>query len=200
MAEELAFESFPKLYRFNGPVIVTEKLDGTNAQIVISEAGEFKVGSRTRWITPESDNHGFARYAYANRERIIELLGIGRHYGEWWGKGIQRGYGLQEKRFSLFNTSRWNDPEILNNLRGINIDVVPVLYIGIFNTVEFDRILKDLKEHGSYAVESFFNPEGIVIYDTRAGVGYKKTFDYNEGKNMTRDIDNNPMSEGFSLA
>lgn len=202
MTEELAFESFPKLYRLNGPVIVTEKIDGTNAQIVIGEAGEFKVGSRTRWITPESDNHGFARYAYANRDKLIELLGIGRHYGEWWGKGIQRGYGLQEKRFSLFNTSKWNDP--LNTLRAVNIDIVPILWTGIFDTLQFAILLNQLKEIGSYAAPGYMNPEGIVIYDTRSGVGYKKTFDYPEGKNMARDIDSNPiglsMSEGFPLA
>lgn len=58
---EVLFEAFPKLYRLTGPVIVTEKLDGTNAQIIITENGNLYAGSRTRLITSESDNFGFAR-------------------------------------------------------------------------------------------------------------------------------------------
>jgi hypothetical protein len=38
------------------------------------------------------------------------------------------------------------------------------------------------------------NPEGIVIYDTRSGNGYKKTYDYDDtGKNKERDIDGNVL-------
>ncbi len=62
------------------------------------------IGSRTRWITAQDDNHGFARWVEGNKQELLKL-GAGRHFGEWWGSGIQRGYGLQkgEKRFSLFN-------------------------------------------------------------------------------------------------
>lgn len=195
----MEFESFPKLYRLNGPVIVSEKLDGTNGQIYITEDGQFLVGSRTRWITPAQDNHGFAKWAYDNKDAIISLLGIGRHYGEWWGQGIQRGYGLKEKRFSLFNTTKWSVEQ--DNLRAVNIYVVPTLYTGVFDTMVFHTILARLSEFGSRAVPGYMNPEGIVIYDTRSGVGYKKTFDYDDtGKNMARDIDHNvihtSMGEG----
>jgi len=190
----MEFQAFPKLYRLHGPVIVSEKIDGTNGCIVI-ENGELAVQSRTRFITPETDNHGFAKWAYANKERLIELLGEGRHYGEWWGQGIQRGYGLKEKRFSLFNTSRWIDE--INKLRAVNIDVVPVLYTGIFDTVQFDAVLLQLKHSGSLAAPGYMNPEGIVIYDTRSGTGYKKTFEYDEGKNMARDIDHNPLPKAW---
>ena len=37
----------------------------------------------------------------------MTFLVPGRHFGEWWGSGIQRGYGLDEKTFSLFNAYRW---------------------------------------------------------------------------------------------
>ena len=94
----IQFESFPKLHRFTGPIVISEKIDGTNACVVI-EGDEIAAQSRTRIITPEKDNHGFARWVYANKEALIAVLGDGRHYGEWWGNGIQRGYGLKEKRF-----------------------------------------------------------------------------------------------------
>lgn len=181
------FVSFPKLYRLKGPIIITEKIDGTNAQIWIGSNGEFKVGSRTRWITPDKDNMGFARWAYANKDELIRLLGEGKHYGEWWGQGIQRNYGMTTKVFSLFNTSRW-DAKVFFETTKINIDVVPVLYSGPFNTVEFDRVLTELKITGSQAAPGFMNPEGIVIYDTQSGIGFKKTYDYDDsGKGANRD-------------
>lgn len=74
----MEFQAFPKMSRLTREVIVTEKIDGTNACIFIGEAGEFLVGSRTRWITPEQDNHGFASWAYANRDELMKL-GAGRH-------------------------------------------------------------------------------------------------------------------------
>jgi len=194
MEENEVFTSFPKLYRLRGPVIVTEKLDGTNAQIMIS-GDTFKVGSRSRWITPQNDNHGFARWAYDNKDKLIEMLGDGRHYGEWMGAGIQRGYGLKEKRFYLFNTSRWNDPELKEKFKQYNVYVVPVLYNGVFDTKAFDQILLDMSLTGSVAISGFMRPEGIVIYDTQSGTGFKKTYDYDDtGKGGKRDIDGNVVS------
>jgi hypothetical protein len=54
-------------------------------------------------------------------------LGPGRHFGEWWGAGIQRRYGLTEKRFSLFNVTRWGEA------RPACCHVVPTLYRGPFS-------------------------------------------------------------------
>src|SRR5882762_4949927 len=51
--------------------------------------------SRKRIITPEQDNFGFARWVYDNAETLVHDLGEGLHFGEWWGSGIQRGYGLE---------------------------------------------------------------------------------------------------------
>jgi len=103
------FEGFPKIARLKRDITVTEKLDGTNAQIFIGEDGEFSVGSRKRWIVPGDDNYGFARWAYGRQDELIATLGIGRHFGEWWGQGIQRRYDMEKKQFSLFNTTRWKD-------------------------------------------------------------------------------------------
>lgn len=73
-----AFLEFPKLARLSRECIITEKIDGINAQILISEDGSMMMGSRTRWITPEQDNHGFARWAMEHREELLQL-GPGRH-------------------------------------------------------------------------------------------------------------------------
>lgn len=74
----MQFQPFHKLSRISTSCIITEKLDGSNAQIVIRKAQaedyehpqvlavvdgfSMRAGSRSRWITPgkETDNFGFA--------------------------------------------------------------------------------------------------------------------------------------------
>lgn len=166
------FAPFPKIARLSREVICSEKIDGTNAQVCISESGEVLAGSRNRWLTVEEDNFGFAKWVQDNRVELL-TLGRGRHYGEWWGSKIGPGYGLKngERRFSLFNTTRWGDPTV----RPACCHVVPVLYQGVFNTVEIDLCLEKLKKWGSVAMEGFFPAEGVIIYHIAAGVGFKKT-------------------------
>lgn len=78
----MEFAEFPKIARLSREIIVTEKVDGTNAQVFIGEEGTVLVGSRNRWITPKDDNFGFAAWVEANKDAILKL-GPGRHFGEW---------------------------------------------------------------------------------------------------------------------
>jgi hypothetical protein len=169
------FQTFAKMARYSREVIVTEKIDGTNAQIFIGEDGEFLTGSRTRWITPTDDNFGFSRWAHEHKEELMSL-GAGRHFGEWWGSGIQRGYGLLngEKRFSLFNVARWSDD---TGARPACCSVVPVLWRGEFDDFSADAAIVDLAMLGSRAAPGFMRPEGIVIFHTAGLVGFKKTIE-----------------------
>lgn len=164
------FQGFPKIARLSREVIVTEKIDGTNAQVHFTDSGEMLVGSRTRWITPDADNFGFAAWAHANRAEL-EKLGPGSHFGEWWGAGIQRRYGLTERRFSLFNVFRWADDAV----RPACCHVVPVLWRGVFDTAAVDDALAALAAGGSRAAPGFMNPEGVVVFHTAGAVGFKKT-------------------------
>jgi hypothetical protein len=171
-----AFVPFPKIARLNRECIITEKLDGTNASIQISDDGTIiRAGSRTRWITPTDDNYGFAKWVEANKDELLQL-GPGTHFGEWWGSGIQRTYGLKEKRFSLFNTHRWSDP----TSRPTCVDVVPVLYQGIFDTVKVNSIVRELNVLGSRAVPGFMKPEGIVVFHVPQAHLYKVTCEKDE--------------------
>lgn len=166
----LTFEPMPKLYRLRRDSIVTEKLDGTNAQICIGPDGEFLTGSRNRWVTPADDNYGFSRWAHEHRDELL-TLGPGRHFGEWWGQGIQRGYGLSEKRFSLFNVSRWSNAAV----RPECCHVVPVLRSGLVSTEDLDGDMVFLSRFGSVAAPGFLDPEGVVVYHTASGHSYKQT-------------------------
>lgn len=137
------FQEWPKIGRLNRDIIITEKLDGTNAAIGIVEepvtddliTHRVYAQSRTRIITPLNDNMGFAAWVERNRMILIDTLGPGLHHGEWWGFGIQRGYNLSERRFSLFNTVKWTTIENTQKLSearslGCAIHVVPILYTG----------------------------------------------------------------------
>jgi hypothetical protein len=164
------FVPFPKMARLSREIIITEKLDGTNAQVFIGEDGLIRAGSRTRWITPEDDNYGFARWVH-NHADELRGLGPGRHFGEWWGQGIQRNYSLTEKRFSLFNVSRWGEE------RPACCHVVPVLYRGEFAQSAWAKALSDLAQKGSVAAPGFMKPEGIVVFHVAANAGFKKTIE-----------------------
>ena len=176
----MEFTPFPKVPRLSRDCVVTEKIDGTNASIWIDVlTNEIKAGSRKRFITPEDDNFGFAKWVEANKEELIAGLGDGTHFGEWWGSGIQRGYGLPkgEKRFSLFNTARWD--ETWEDC----CYVVPILYAGPFDTAIIANVLHNLAVTGSLAAPGYENPEGVMIYHKAANQLFKKTFEKdNTGK------------------
>lgn len=184
------FVGFPKIARLKREAVITEKIDGTNASITIFDAadapsygedrcvisGELAMiaGSRTRFITPKDDNYGFASWVWDNAAELSKL-GPGQHFGEWWGGGIQRGYGLTEKRFSLFNTSRWTKETLPACCR-----VVPVLYQGIFSTDAVDDCIGHLRECGSAAAPGYELPEGVVVYLAAARQLFKVTLEGDE--------------------
>jgi RNA ligase len=181
------FQTFPKIPRLKlcAEVVITEKLDGTNAQIVIKRLDELDqtfsaewelstneefamfAGSRTRWIKPgaKTDNYGFAAWVKENAEELFKL-GEGQHFGEWYGQGIQRNYGLDTRRFALFNRARYESA-----LDVSCVEFVPLLYTGGIENV--DKCLQNLRERGSYAVPGFMNPEGIIVYNTAARSMFK---------------------------
>jgi len=184
----MSFEPMQKIPRLNRDMIITEKIDGTNAQILIdvsvpedcTEANIIKAdldginyflfaGSRTRWLTFKDDNYAFFKFVVANKDELVKL-GPGRHFGEWWGQGVNRGYGLTEKRFSLFNTSRWNTENIPSC-----VSVVPELCKWTFDTNKINETLHNLAETGSIAAPGYMNPEGIVVFHSAAQNLFKVT-------------------------
>lgn len=200
------FTAFPKVPRLNREIIVTEKIDGTNAAVVIVPWSELSfietngertlfdndaakalvyfddvvvfAQSRTRFVTPENDNYGFAAWVARNAATLVQDLGEGIHFGEWWGSGIQRKYGLTggARLFSLFNTSRWDAAEFVTP----ELRVVPVLYKGDFSQQAIDWAIAELRTYGSTAKREFAKPEGIVIYHTASREMFKVTLEGDE--------------------
>jgi hypothetical protein len=214
------FVEWPKTPRLFRDIVITEKIDGTNAAIHIEQGSEITYStvfdadiyplkpwevwdgqhvwrvaaqSRKRIITPESDNYGFARWVRENAADLVHILGPGLHFGEWWGQGIQRRYGLETKRFSVFNTARWfavdedsgTSMDDRATQSGIcdQIDAVPVLYEGPFSEGAIVWALQNLTSDGSQAAPGFMNPEGICVYHTQTRSVFKVTLDnYDAGK------------------
>jgi RNA ligase len=154
------YPAFPKVPRLRRPIVITEKIDGTNALVHVANDGTVRAGSRTQWITPERDNFGFAAWVMANEEELRSGLGPGLHYGEWWGRGIQRGYGLADRYFSLFNTRRWGES------RPSCCSVVPVIGLSDEGDIAIERCMRRLRADGSVAVPGWMKPEGVVVFHT----------------------------------
>lgn len=174
------FHPYPKTPRLFRDVIVTEKIDGTNAAVVVTEDGAVYAQSRKRVVTPEADNFGFGRYVAEHADALAEALGTGVHYGEWWGSGIQRGYGLTggEKRLSLFNVHRHADVAE-SGVPGL--DVVPTLYVGEFSTWAVLGVLYHLSDEGSRAAPGFDRPEGVCVFHTASRQVFKALLE-NDGQ------------------
>lgn len=95
----------------------TVKLHGTNAGVCFNKQDGFWIQSRENIITVDKDNAGFAFFAESHKDEFYSLLGIiaGNNkintneftvsiYGEWAGKGIQKGIGISklDKAFYIF--------------------------------------------------------------------------------------------------
>lgn len=247
MDNPLEFQPWPKIPRLNREVIITEKIDGTNAQILIvpraevppsiidfpgacpfMSVGDFVMlaGSRTRWLGHKTDNAGFAHWVSQNREELLKL-GPGRHFGEWWGAGIQRRYGLTEKRFSLFNTHRWaplfdalapdGGKAPSHDLPGVlelSIDcsgprqtlgpacchVVPVIWRGTFDQFDIVACTEMLRSHGSFAARGFDKPEGIVVWHEAARQAFKVLLEGDDVPKGIAGISQAQMTAGVSAA
>lgn len=212
------FQKFPSIPRYRKDIRIYEKADGTNAcvaihpftnedgtpnpvaydapkeDVILDEANQpvhVYAQSRSKVITPgkSTDNYGFAHYVRENQYSLYLSLGIGYHFGEWYGSGINRNYGLDHKRFMLFNPDRY--PGLKEEgFAPLNVDVAPLLYsgparYGAPGEPERDAVtdaMDALLHGGSRLVPGFMDPEGVVIFHTASRQLYKATFDYDEGK------------------
>jgi hypothetical protein len=214
---ENLFVPYPKIPRLKRSVVITEKLDGTNAQVIIVDPEKVDnalprnflgskdglvmcAGSRTRRIHPNgflplvtdnTDNFGFAKWVHENTDELFKL-GEGRHYGEWWGQGIQRGYGLDTRRFSLFNSALWgahnpNTPECCSVVPILNQPIPDDEDTSLDRSVE--SALHQLRVHGSAAARGYMKPDGIIVYHTASRTNYKVLLE-NDGLSKTEEASN----------
>lgn len=158
---------------------ITQKIHGSNAQIYIYQGpnGELDLmcGSRNRWLSVDDDNFGFCNFVMEHKQDFIEKLGVGRHFGEWTGPGINSGEGLTQKIFVLFNWHRWTGKQLPPRCVP-----VPLLYRGAISLDKITETMDKLKQDGSMLVAGYMKPEGAVIEID--GQFYKNVFDNEEVK------------------
>jgi hypothetical protein len=89
-------------------MVGTVKVHGTNASVVITGSGDQYPQSRSNIISVGSDNMGFAAWHHGNRDLFRGFADKIRRdcelesddtiviYGEWAGKGIQRGVAVSD--------------------------------------------------------------------------------------------------------
>jgi len=63
-----------KLWKLEGEWIVTEKIDGSNLAIHVSQKEEITYGSRNRALSPDDDFHGFLEIGAKYKAQIIVVL------------------------------------------------------------------------------------------------------------------------------
>lgn len=204
----IEFQAWPKTPRLFRDIVITEKVDGTNSAVIIEEinpeldyeaegdpfvlaqvergGSTYAVAaqSRNRLIFPgkTTDNHGFAGFVQENAEQLFDLLGPGRHYGEWWGKGIQGRYSVNFKGFALFNTEKHEDLYEWfrdTSIGDVLVEAMPVLYKGPYSEQKIRETLSELNTNGSL-VSFRDKAEGIVVFHTQSRKVYKVTLDGND--------------------
>jgi len=172
--DTIEFKEWPKMPRISKEKItVSEKMDGTNACIIIKDAKIIGIQSRKRFITCIDDNYGFANWVWENAPEIINL-GDGHHFGEWVGLGIQKNpHNLDAKYFYIFNTFMPID-SLPSCIRKVRVVYEGEIYEGVYKDC-MDTILSMSETEG-------YKAEGIVSYNHLSRTRYKKTFEYDNGK------------------
>lgn len=191
----IEFKSWGKIPRLFRSCIITEKIDGTNSAVGIVDVSQVDrddplvtayvedlgkvvyAQSRKRIVTPDQDNYDFASWVREHAEDLAVALGDGLHFGEYWGRGIGRNYGLDHRRFSLFNVERYKDVDF-SELP--NVGLVPILYRGMFSTWRVEYEVEKLRYAGSSAVPGYMDPEGVITFHVASNQVFKTTLKNDE--------------------
>ena len=164
----------------------TVKIHGTNAAVCYNKKDGIYYQSRKNVITPEKDNAGFAMFAETNKKSFMkmfelivsEIKSINENdtitiYGEWAGKGIQRGVAISElpKSFYIFGVKygeNWLEASTLlsdNDNRIYNINDFKTYSITIdFNNPQLSQneiIEETIKVEEECPVSKALGVEGI---------------------------------------
>lgn len=146
----------------------TVKLHGTNASVCYNKENGFWVQSRENIITPERDNAGFAFFANTKIGTFMGLMNVIHLkenittsdntvtiYGEWVGKGIQKGIAISnlEKSFFIFGVKITPHPK--------NEEDKPVSYWVDYSYLKSpENRIYNIDDYKTYSIDiDFGNPQ-----------------------------------------
>lgn len=167
--ESIYDSSLPKpVITFKGTV----KLHGTNAGVSYNALSGMWAQSRENIITPEKDNAGFAFFAYSHETELLRLFfdvaakeDIDLHkntisiYGEWVGKGIQKGVGITNlpKSFFIFGVKITPHTETEEELRAN-----PAYWVDSSYLRDNDKGIYNIEDYTTYSIDIDFNMPQLV--------------------------------------
>jgi len=126
----------------------TVKLHGTNAGVRRSASGKIQPQSKEQILSPTCDNYGFAAFVESlpNKElnELFDKVGGCKDttiYGEWIGKGIQSGCGINQLEKQWVIVGAWVDGEYVPNKvtwRNDELNILNILDIDTYHiTIDF---------------------------------------------------------------
>jgi len=153
------------LFDAREPVIVTEKLHGTNGRFVVDAAGNLHVGSHRTWKQVDGTTV-WARVAeqYGLREKLVQHPGL-VFFGEVYGSGVQDmtyGHGAGRLSLAFFDVFDSVTGDYLSHgaaetmLGELALPTVPVLYRGPLDVALLSRLAEEDSVHGGIR-------EGVVV-------------------------------------
>jgi hypothetical protein len=159
-------KDYPDYLSVPGYYTVTEKVHGFNARFGVDLDHTPWVGTRNLTVAEDDEVQGFRAFA----QPLLERLGPGETvFGEWYGRGVQKGIDYGEKQFAMFGyharnrdgSEWWGDWQLVETVAySLGIKTVPVL-MRATDGVPLDRLM-DLRSAESRLAPGSIH-EGIVI-------------------------------------
>lgn len=162
-----------------GTVMVTEKIDGTPAVLVIEEEpGGRQVHSALEGRAAALDST--TDWFYANQRKLIRLLAPGVYDAAWVG-AEGRDYGLEDPGLVILDPAGYdpNEPNKYDGIEGLRH--APVLYYGPVKPENgqdpIEEALRRLKFAGSALAPGYKHPAGVIVTMLESGVNFSVDLD-----------------------
>ena len=191
----------------------TVKLHGTNASVCFNSENGFWVQSRQNIITVEKDNAGFAFFAESHKVELCSLLNklIDEHqidtkiytvsiYGEWAGKGIQKGVGISQldKAFYVFGVKVSKPQDEDFNSYWVDSSNVRNTECRIFNVEDYETYSIDVDFNMPQLAQNKFG-EGTEKVETECPISKAFGIDNGLGEGVVWSVDYKDSVHRFNV-
>ena len=164
----------------NDNIMVTAKIDGTNACVFWSDKfGQVVGGSRSRQLSEFSDNAGFYAWLQSECEEAVDLRRVvSEHpnwivYGEWLGfakfigkiktyDSVAKGHMYIFDVYDIETQSYLPDPEWREALRSYNLEPYYVELLAILNHPTYNDVVEVAKSNKFLLTHAENLGEGVV--------------------------------------
>lgn len=155
------------MFEVGDSIVITEKIDCSNASFTLDENGELQVFSRNVQLDESNNLNGFFQWVHENI-KIDEIIPDYIYFGEWLGTPHKVSYLGYEKQFFLFDVYSKSDSIYLpfravkSEARWVGLNLVPVFYEGEF--VSFEHLESYVgKTALNGKIGELSSGEGIVV-------------------------------------